>query len=455
MRRKPRRARRLKFRSALHHSNSEASYRSGLEIGYNEGIQMGYNSYESLFQGTSIIIPSFNQVGYLKSCIDSIREKTVLPYELIIVDNASTDGSAQYLNQLNGQLRYRILSENYGFSGAVNMGMMMAKGTTILILNNDTLVTDNWLENMLICLNSDPDIGMVGPVTNYISGDQQIKVPYNNIEDMPDFARFNNISDRKRWQVTDRLTGFCLLFRRELFEKIGFMDEGFEVGNFEDDDYNIRVRLLGYSLVIAHDAFIHHFGSVSMKALGDQFNDVNNRNMVFYMNKWNNPYVWIHQVKNEGAGHPESVIRRSSQGEAAFYPEGVVVRGTTEVVYWIENGTRRPIDGDWASIVVKLPQINIRRWPIGKEMSEQEAADKWLLIHSLESRFPLHGQVTSGLDGFSYYVEHGTKRKIITPAAAEAWGLHTRPDIPLTLEQLNGLPEGLPLIPPVKLRQTL
>ncbi|MFX3632610.1 MAG: glycosyltransferase family 2 protein [Candidatus Pristimantibacillus sp.] len=455
MRRKPRRARRLKYRSVLQRSKSEASYRSGLEVGYQEGLQTGYNSYESHFQGTSIIIPSFNQVGYLKSCIESIREKTVLPYEIIVVDNASADGSAQYLNQLNGQVRYRILSENYGFSGAVNMGLMMAKGTTILILNNDTLVTDNWLENMIICLNSDPEIGMVGPVTNYISGDQQIRVPYNDIEEMPEFARLNNISDRKRWQITDRLTGFCLLFRRELFEEIGFMDEGFEIGNFEDDDYNIRVRLLGYSLVIAHDSFIHHFGSVSMKALGDHFNEVNNRNMVFYMNKWNNPYVWIHQVKGEGSEQQQAVIRHASQGEAAFYPEGVAVRGTNEIVYWIENGTRRPIEGEWSSTIVRLPQINIRRWPIGELMSEEEAVNKWMVIHSSGSGFPLHGQVTNGLDGFSYYVEHGTKRKIITPAAAEAWGLNTRPDIPLTQEQLSALPEGLPLIPPVKLRQSL
>lgn len=67
--------------------------------------------------------------------------------------------------------------------------MMMAKGSTIVLLNNDTLVTENWLDNLMACLNSDDTIGMVGPMTNYISGQQKIDVPYTDIADMPAFAR--------------------------------------------------------------------------------------------------------------------------------------------------------------------------------------------------------------------------------------------------------------------------
>ncbi|MUT65865.1 glycosyltransferase family 2 protein [Paenibacillus sp. NEAU-GSW1] len=456
MGRKLRRVRRLKSRVVRSTSKAKgktgSTYNAGLEAGYNEGLKTGFSCYDSLFEGTSIIIPSYNQVGYLKSCIDSISENTELPYEIIVVDNASTDGTGAYLRGLGGQVRFRVLQENYGFAGAVNMGMMMAKGTTMLILNNDTLVTDNWLENLMTCLQSSEDIGMVGPVTNYISGDQQISVPYQDVADMPEFARLNNISDPKKWHPTDRLPGFCLLFRRELWEKVGYLDEGFEIGNFEDDDFNVRVRLQGYSLVIARDSFIHHFGSVSMKALGDQFEEVNNRNMVYYMNKWGNPYEWIHHLKNGvfqgGTLHP-------ARGEAAFYPEGVAVQGTGETIFWIENGLRRPIAGDWAGPVVRLPQVTLRRWAIGEAISSVDAHAIWQYIQDSSILAPLHGKVASGMDGFFYYIEHGAKRRIITEAAAMAWGLNARLQASLTFGQLAELPEGLPLIPPIKLRQRL
>ncbi|WP_188886945.1 glycosyltransferase family 2 protein [Paenibacillus radicis (ex Gao et al. 2016)] len=456
MRRKLRRVRRLKSRASRSTARTRrpaaSGYQAGMEAGYNQGLQSGYSCYESLFEGTSIIIPSYNQVGYLKSCLESIAENTELPYEIIVVDNASTDESAAYLSSLGGQVRYRILSENYGFAGAVNRGMMMAKGTTMLVLNNDTLVTENWLENLMACLNSDPHIGMVGPVTNYISGDQQISVPYHDVADMPEFARMNNVSDPKKWQPIDRLPGFCLLFRRELWEKVGYLDEGFEIGNFEDDDYNVRVRMQGYSLVIARDCFIHHFGSVSMKALGDQLAEVNNRNMVFYMNKWSNPYEWIHQLRSGtlqgGTQHPE-------RGEASFYPEGVAVQGTGETVYWIENGHRRPIEGEWPGPVIRLSQVNMKRWTIGETLSEQEASARWLGVQETAQGLDQHGKVASGLDGFLYYIEHGSKRRIVTETAAKAWVLHERPIAAITREQLADMPDGLPLISPVKLRQRL
>ncbi|MGO4111097.1 glycosyltransferase family 2 protein [Paenibacillus sp. YAF4_2] len=452
MRRKSRNIRRLKLVPTQEGRRLD-SYKAGLQAGYNQGLQAGQSSYHALFEGTSIIIPSYNQVDYLRACIDSIMDNTEQPHEIIVVDNASTDGTVDYLEQLDGQVRYRVLSENYGFSGAVNMGLMMAKGTTMVVLNNDTLLTDNWLGNMLICLHSDPTIGLVGPVTNYISGDQQIQVPYVSIEDMPEFARLNNISDPKRWERTDRLPGFCLLFRRELWEKIGFLDEGFEYGNYEDDDYNIRVRLLGYSLVIARDSFIHHFGSVSIKALGDQLEEVTTRNMVYYMTKWNNPYAWIHQLRAGEHGKPSSSLM--TKGETAFYPEGIVVKGIGPQAYWIENGVKRPIEGGWSGPIVRLPQILIRNWPMGGPLSTLEAEVKWQTLHYVHHGAPLHGQIASGLDGFLYYLEHGMKRKVITEAAAAAWNLKARAKYPLTVEQLEALPEGLPLIPPVKLRQAL
>ena len=248
-------------------------------------MQAGIQRFPTILEGTSIVIPTFNQLGVLRQCIESIFKHTDVPYEIIIVDNASTDATLSYLQGLGGQIRYRVLDSNRGFAGAINVGMMMAKGSTIVLLNNDTLVTPNWLTNMLACLNSDDNIGMVGPVTNYISGSQKIAVPYGTCGYAPFAILRHNRPDPAKWRRSDRLTGFCLLFRRALFEGVGYFDEGYEIGNFEDDDYNIRVRLLGKTMVVAEDTFIHHYGSVSMKALGDEFQTVNDRNQYYFMDR--------------------------------------------------------------------------------------------------------------------------------------------------------------------------
>nr|WP_246627946.1 glycosyltransferase family 2 protein [Paenibacillus oenotherae] len=440
----------------------EASgYTVGYDAGYGEGIRSGQESFGTLFEGTSIIIPSYNQVEYLKQCVDSINDHTDLPYEIIVVDNASADGTANYLRGLGGQVRYRILEENRGFAGAINVGMMMAKGRTILLLNNDTIVTDRWLNNMLDCINSDPNIGMVGPVTNYISGDQRIEVPYKHVGEIQAFAQQFNVQDRAKWQRTDRLTGFCLMFRRELWDRTGFLDEGFALGNYEDDDYNIRVRLQGYTLVVARDTFIHHYGSVSMKALGERFVEVNDHNLQFYMEKWGNPHELLHRVKEmvrvqgiEG-GNPDGQLL--PHGETLFFPHGVIVRGAGEALFWVEDGIRRPIAGDVTLPVTRLSQVDLRRWPIGEPIGAAEADARWhgRSIESGEQIVNVNGLTAAGPDGAFYVIERGKRRRVASRTAVEQWGLQHKPLAPLSLEQVGMLAEGFPIIAPVRVADHL
>jgi len=418
-------------------------YEEGFRDGYREGVQTGLQSYTAGFEGTSIIIPTYNQLNLLHMCLNSIMDNTDSPYELIVIDNASTDGTGEYLRNLSGQVRFRVLETNRGFAGAVNVGLMMAKGRTVVLLNNDTLVTERWLDNMLACLNSDDRIGMVGPVTNYISGDQQIPVPYGDIRELPAFARQNNRPNPSRWRRTDRLVGFCLLFRRELFHRIGYFDEGFEVGNFEDDDFNIRVRMLGKSLVVAEDAFIHHFGSASMKALGDRFALVNDRNERYFTDKWNNPYEWILRTLRISGG---SVPDMSS-----LFPSRMAVRGIGAAIYWVENGMRRPIVGTPSIPVIRLSQIDIKRWRLSDPIAAEEAAFRWYRLDRPSER---SGMVRLP-DGSLYLLENHRARRIVSPAAAEAWRLTELPMLEMEPEELLDKQEGLPIIAPPVLRQAL
>jgi GT2 family glycosyltransferase len=422
-------------------------FEEGFAEGYREGVQAGMQSFAIGFEGTSIVIPTYNQADLLKQCIDSIVVNTDLPYEVIVVDNASTDGTAAYLAKLGGQVRYRVLEENKGFAGAINVGLMMAKGSTVVLLNNDTLVTERWLDNMLACLNSDERIGMVGPVTNYISGEQQIKVGYADVRHMPSFAREYNRPDPSRWRRTDRLVGFCLLFRRELFRQIGYFDEGFELGNFEDDDFNIRVRMLEKTLVIAEDTFIHHYGSVSMKALGDRFTLVNDRNHRYFLDKWQNPYEWIHRVLQLAHEKKQPVPDMT-----ALYPSRVAVRAIGAAIYWIENGVRHPVEGILSIPVTRLSQVDIQRWPLSDPIGAPEAEARWLETEGAKGE--PRGAVRLP-DGTLYMIEGRQARRVISPAAIQAWNLDVKPFLAMEPEQLAQWDEGLPIIAPPQLRQVL
>jgi len=447
-RRLPRRRRSLTYRER---------YDAGYRDGYQQGAAAGTEGYGNVFEGTSIIIPTYNQAEYVRQCIDSIADHTDLPYEIIVIDNASTDGTADYLESVRGTVRYRILEQNLGFAGAVNRGLMMAKGSTVVLLNNDTLVTVNWLDNMLRCLTSDDRIGMVGPVTNYIGGTQQIEVPYQSTQEMHAFASAHNVSNPAKWMTTDRLVGFCLLFRRELWERTGYLDEGFHIGNFEDDDYNVRVRLQGYRLVIAQDAFIHHYGSVSMRSLGERLQEVHEGNESYYSDKWGNPHALIHRVKAalrlSDPGAPQGEEPLTAFSESGFYPQFVVVRGIGETAYWVAHGERRPIEGTIGVPVVRLSQVDIRRWPIGPAISAEEAEEAWRRS-GIEPQSDC-GTLARMPEGSLAYLESGVVRPIASPAAAEAWGIAAKPAVQLTPEQVHSLEEGLPIIAPIRLKQQL
>ncbi len=432
-------------------------YDAGYTEGYRQGMEAGCGSYGSVFEGTSIIIPTYNQAEYLRQCIDSIADHTDLPYEIIVIDNASTDGTADYLESVRGIVRHRILPTNLGFAAAVNRGLMMAKGSTVVLLNNDTLVTDRWLDNMLRCLMSDERIGMVGPVTNYIGGTQQIDVPYKSMQEMFAYASERNQSNPSSWMKTDRLVGFCLLFRRELWERTGYLDEGFRFGNFEDDDYNVRVRLQGYRLVIAQDAFIHHHGSVSTRALGDRLQEIYEGNERYYGSKWGNPHALIHRVKQamrlRNPEVPQDEEALTAFSETDFYPQFVIVRGIGDTAYWIANGERRPITSPVQAPIVRLSMVEIRRWRLGTEMSGEEADAAW----SRTGMEPVEqsGTLAYTPEGNPVYLEAGVVRPFASPMALEAWGASAKPAVRLTSEQLAARQEGLPIIAPIRLEQAL
>ena len=245
---------------------------------------------------TSIIILSYNALDYTQLCLESIRQNTKQgTYEIIVVDNGSTDGSAEWLQSQN-HIRCILNRDNKGFPKGCNQGLKLAAGENLLLLNNDTIVTPGWLDNMLTALHSRPDIGAVSCMTNYCQNEQSLSLPYQSIEELMEVSANFNQSAPAKWYPWLMLVGFCLLFKREVYTQLGELDEAFSPGNFEDDDYCLRMRKAGYELLLCGDTYIHHFGSVAFtgkndaaqqKAKEERYQKLVLKNREYFFQKWN------------------------------------------------------------------------------------------------------------------------------------------------------------------------
>lgn len=239
----------------------------------------------------AIVIVAYNQLLYSKLTISSVINHTSVPYTIFFVNNGSQDSTDQFATEMVNQYKdtfvYIKSDSNLGFAKGNNLALREIQKdpsyTHILLLNNDTIVPKHYMENMLkVFYNVDQNIGLVGPVTNYAGTRQCI----DKVRVQPEtFEAFSS-----QWEIdpshhnicyrTGMLIGFCLMIKREVFDKVGLLDERF-LNAFEDNDYVLRCSQLGYSSYVALDCFVYHFGS---KTLSDK-SVVQNSEDLFYDNK--------------------------------------------------------------------------------------------------------------------------------------------------------------------------
>lgn len=218
----------------------------------------------------SIVIATHNQLVFTRLCLESVLASVdEADYEVVVVDNGSTDGTAAYLHEIAlGHPNTRVIfnATNRGFAPAVNQGLERASGDVLVLLNNDTIVPRGWLTRLLRH-SREPGVGLVGPLTNRSGDEAQIDAPYRTYGELVDFAQKIQVTGDSTVHDVSRPTMFCLAMSRELYARVGPLDEQFEVGMFEDDDYAVRVQSAGYRAVRALDVFVHHFGQATLGEL--------------------------------------------------------------------------------------------------------------------------------------------------------------------------------------------
>jgi GT2 family glycosyltransferase len=217
--------------------------------------------FRDLWPKASVIVLTHDNLAFSRMCVASVLENTEYPnYELIIVDNASQDGTRQEMERIAQSVRHvRVIANehNAGFGPGNNQALAAATGDLLFLLNNDTMVPRGWLTRLSRHL-ADTELGLIGPATNRTCNEAQIDLRYQTwAEYQVEARRLARQHDGERFPIRMPMM-FCTGFRRDFYEKVGPLDERYEVGMFEDEDYALRAKAAGYLVAWTPEVYVHH-----------------------------------------------------------------------------------------------------------------------------------------------------------------------------------------------------
>ena len=246
-------------------------------------------------QEVSVVIPNFNGMAYLDGVLSSLERQTIRNFEVILVDNGSTDGSCAFVSAEYPWVHMIQLPENYGFSRAVNEGIHAARSPYVLLLNNDTEAEPDFLEEMVAALRRHKKAFSC----------QAKMIQLHDHDKMDDagnyycalgwsFARGRG-KDIHAYETEDRIFSACAgaaIYRKKILEKIGYFDEE-HFAYLEDTDIGYRARIYGYENWYAPDAVVYHVGSGTSGSRYNHFKTrYSSRNNIYLIYK-NMPLIQI------------------------------------------------------------------------------------------------------------------------------------------------------------------
>lgn len=230
----------------------------------------------------SVIIPNWNGKHLLKTCLTSLEKQTLKDFEIIVVDNGSSDGSVEFLKENFPKVKIIKLDKNYGFAKAVNMGIKLARGKYIVLLNNDTESDKNCLKFLVSAADKHSDAGFVAAkilnfyhrdiidnAGDYIDGGGHPNTKGTGEKDGPQFNKEGYLF---------MATGGGSLFKRWVFDKVDLFDEEY-ITNMEDYDFCLRAQMLGIKGWFMPQAKIYHIRRATSCKEPDNFQYLTFRNM--------------------------------------------------------------------------------------------------------------------------------------------------------------------------------
>jgi N-acetylglucosaminyl-diphospho-decaprenol L-rhamnosyltransferase len=221
----------------------------------------------------TIVIPVFNQLHYTRQCLESLNASGCSDAMVVVVNNASTDGTKEYLA---GRPRLRVINnlENRACAAAWNQGFQASTTQWTVFLNNDVVLPPAWLEN-LIAFAEKENVDVASPAT----GEGELGY------DLAAYAR-DFMARMKDVRRKNKAHGVCFMVHRRVMETIGSFDENFRKGGNEDEDFFIRAQRAGFKLAVTGGSYLHHFGSVTRRALAAEQGCTRHETIGYFRSKW-------------------------------------------------------------------------------------------------------------------------------------------------------------------------
>ncbi len=248
---------------------------------------------------TSIVIPVYNQWPFTAHCLQSLVEHTSAKHEIFVVDNASTDKTAEQLRILTDEIQeLHVLTNkrNEGFTLAANQGMRAARGDFVVLLNNDTKVTAGWLQGLQQIALSDDRIGIVAP--KLIRPDSGLLQGIGGLVFCKSGVR-GPIGERMSPDApglqhpfeVQYAEGSCMLIKRQVINAIGYLDEDYAPAYYEDTDYCFRAREAGFRVMYSPYATVWHYSMVTAETMrDDEFTRAQHRNNRIFRERWSHRF---------------------------------------------------------------------------------------------------------------------------------------------------------------------
>jgi GT2 family glycosyltransferase len=240
----------------------------------------------SQFPVVSVIIPNWNGAEHLPTCLDSLRRQTHRAFEVIVVDNNSSDDSLNLLKTEYADVLMLPLAENRGFAGACNEGIITAQGEFIALLNNDTEADENWLTEIVAAFHRHPDAGLIA--SKMLLFDRR-----DTFHTAGDIYRFNGTPgnrgvwqrDKGQYDTEEPVFSACggsAAYRRIMLDEVGLLDEDFFY-SCEDLDLAWRAQLAGWRCIYAPSAVVYH--KLSATGGGTTASFFDGRNFIYILTK--------------------------------------------------------------------------------------------------------------------------------------------------------------------------
>ncbi len=233
----------------------------------------------------NIIVVNWNGQRFLDDCLSALSIQTYANYEIILVDNGSSDNSVCFTREKFPLVKIATLEENRGFTGGNATGLKIAEGSFIALVNNDTRVHADWLEKLVAAMLADPGVGVCASKL-MIEGTDSIDSAGDGITTAGVGFNRGHGEDCRHYGSSENVFAACAagcLYRRQLLDEVDFLDDDFFLYD-EDVDLSFRAQLAGWKCVYVADAVVYHKGNATAGRLSDTHVYYHTRNLEF---------VWI------------------------------------------------------------------------------------------------------------------------------------------------------------------